>query len=137
MVLPIETPDGDRITMTAAAKKDFVPIRFYVEWHPSDEIEAECIKLGMKPDDGSSFWDWVEIPDHVKTQEFQDFNKAVAFAKEVTPLDCFGAARVYRQQQVVKHYGKRAFIQWDDECFWEVMSDDQPDVTKPDEWCVT
>jgi hypothetical protein len=121
---------------SAARKTDFVPVRFYVEWHPTAEIEAECIKQGMKPDDGTSFWDWVEIPDQAKTKIFQKFGHAVEFALLIAPLDCFGGARIYRQEQVVVKDGKRSFIRWDDECFWDgINGDDQPDITKPDEWC--
>jgi hypothetical protein len=121
---------------SAARKQDFVPIRFYVEWHPTAEIEAECIKQGMTPDDGSSFWDWVEIPDHAKMKVFQDFGAAVEFALSIASQDCFGCARVYRQQQVVVKDGKRSFIRWDDECFWDgINGTDQPDINKPDEWC--
>lgn len=117
-------------------KRDFIPERFYVEWHPTAEIEAECIKQGMKPDDGSSFWDWVEIFDHAKTTVFPSFPDAVAFALSIASQDCFGGARVYRQLQVVIRDGKRSFIRWDDECFWDGLNgDDRPDINKPDEWC--
>lgn len=120
----------------AARKQDFVPVRFYVEWHPTAEIEADCIRQGMKADDGTSFWDWVDIYEHAKTRDFQTFDDAVAFALKVAPDDCFGGARVYRQIQVVVRDGKRRFIRWDDECFWDGLNgDDRPDVNKPDEWC--
>lgn len=124
--------------VSAARKTDFTPVRFYVEWHPTAEIEAECIKQGMTPDDGSSFWDWVEIPDHAKTKVFQGFAEAVTFALEIAPQDCFGGARLYRQEQHVVKDGKRTFIRWDDECFWDgINGDDQPDINKPDEWCAS
>lgn len=118
-----------------ANKRNFIPCRFYVEWHPTAEIEAECIKQGMKPDDGTSFWDWVNIPDHAKTQDFHDFDIAVAFALTIAKEDCFGGARVYRQLQTVVRDGKRTFLRWDDECFWDgINGDDKPDLNKPDEW---
>lgn len=118
-------------------KKDFTPIRFYVEWHPTNVIEAECVSQGMKPDDGTSFWDWVEIYDYVQRQTFFDFDKAVTFALSVASQDCFGGARLYRQQQHVVKDGKRSFIRWDNECYWDGLNgDDQPDISKPDEYCV-
>lgn len=114
------------------------PTRFYVEWHPTAEIEAACILEGMKPDDGTSFWDWVEPPDYRKHQIFRDFEAAVKFALYIAPQDCFGGARLYRQEQSVVKDGKRSFIRWDDECFWDgINGDDQPDINKPDEWCET
>lgn len=117
-------------------KTDFTPVRFYVEWHPTAEIEAKCIKEGMKPDDGASFWDWVEIFDHAKSKVFQDFEGAISFALYIAPQDCFGGARIYRQQQIVVKDGKRTFVRWDDECFWDgINGDDKPDINKPDEWC--
>lgn len=123
--------------MSARKKSVFVPSRFYVEWHPTAEIEAACIAGGMKPDDGTSFWDWVDIYDHAKIRDFRDFNDAVKFALEIAPEDCFGGARVYRQIQVVVRDGKRTFIRWDNECFWDgINGDDRPDINKPDEWCV-
>jgi len=120
----------------AASKQDFTPTRFCVEWHPTDVIEAACIKEGMKPDDGSSFWDWVEPPDYRQTRVFQQFDEAVVFALTIAKGDCFGGARIYRQEQVVVKDGKRNFIRWDDDCFWDgINGDDQPDINKPDEWC--
>lgn len=115
--------------------KDFIPIRYVVCWHPTDEIEAECIKQGMKPDDGTSFWDWVDIFDHEKQVTFSEFAKAVEFSRSVAKLDCFGGARIYRQLQVVHKDDKGAFIRWEDECFWDgITGDDNPDESKPDEW---
>lgn len=123
--------------MKTPRKTDFVPFRFYVEWHPTDEIEAACRKEGMKDGDGSSFWDWVEPPDFAKTKIFQAFGEAVTFALSIASQDCFGGARIYRQEQNVIKDGKRSFLRWDDECFWDgINGDDCPDITKPDEWCV-
>jgi hypothetical protein len=121
----------------AKAAAVVVPTRFYVEWHPTSVIEAACVKLGMKPDDGTSFWDWVDIPDYTQQRLFRDdFAGAVAFALNVAKDDCFGGARIYRQIQNVVRDGKRTFIRWDDECFWDgVNGDDKPNVDKPDEWC--
>jgi hypothetical protein len=117
--------------------KAFTPVRFYVEWHPAKIIEAECVSRGMKPDDGTSFWDWVEVYDHVQTKTFPDFTTAVAFALSIASQDCFGGARLYRQQQHVKKLGKRSTICWDDECYWDGLSgDDCPDINKPDQYCV-
>ena len=123
--------------MTSPARQtDFVPVRFYVEWHPTAEVEAECIKQGMKPDDGTSFWDWVEIYDHVQHRVFHNFDDAVAFALAIAPEDCFGGSRLYRQQQIVIKDGKRSLIRWDDECFWDgINGDDKPEINNPDEWC--
>lgn len=119
-----------------AQGKEIIPTRFYVEWHPTAEIQAECIKQGMRPDDGTSFWDWVEISDHAKTKTFQEFTEAVTFALTVAKDDCFGGARIYQQEQTVVKDGKRSFIRWDDECFWDgINGDDNPDINKPDEWC--
>lgn len=118
------------------ARKEPQPVRYLVEWHSVAEVEAACIKVGMKPDDGTGFWDWVEIYDHKSHEVFRDFSAAVARAKEVAPLDCFGGGRVYRQVQVVARDGKRHVIRWDDECFWDGLNgDDQPDEDKPDELC--
>lgn len=123
--------------------KEPTPTRFYVEWHPTAEIEAACIAEGMKPNDGSSFWDWVEPPDYRKTQVFRNFDIAVDFAIGIAEQDCFGGARIYRQTQTVVKDGKRAFIRWDDECFWDGINGrpdvngvvDRPNIDKPDEWC--
>lgn len=117
-------------------KPDFVPTRFYVEWHPTHIIEAECKRQGMLPDDGTSFWDWVDISDNAQTKTFPAFTDAVKFALSIASQDCFGGARLYRQQQVVVKDGKRSFIRWNDECFWDGISEgDQPDITKPDQYC--
>jgi hypothetical protein len=114
------------------AKTDFIPVRYYTEWHPLAEIEADCAKQGMKPNDGTSFWDWIDINDHVCTRTFRDFDKAVAFAKETAPLDCFGSPRVYRQYQHVVKYGAKSVIRWDDECYWDDF-ESAPDINKPDQ----
>lgn len=120
----------------AATKFEVKPERFYVEWHPTSEIEAECVKQGMRPRDGTSFWDWVEPSDHAKTRIFRNFEDAVTLAMVVAPLDCFGGARIYRQTQIVVKDGKRAFIRWDDQCFWDGINGDYPpDINKPDHWC--
>ena len=77
-----------------------------------------------------------EIPDHAKTKVFQDFGAAVEFALSIADQDCFGGARIYRQQQIVVKDGKRSFIRWDDECFWDgINGTDQPNINRPDEWC--
>lgn len=122
--------------MSSPAKKaQIIPTRFYVEWHPTIGIEAACVEEGMKPDDGTSFWDWVDPYDFRKTRTFQNFDEAVAFAVEIAPQDCFGGARLYRQIQVVMRDGHCSFIWWDDECFWDGLNgDDRPDINKPDEW---
>lgn len=123
--------------MASARKKpEPTPTRYYVEWHPTTEIEAECIKQGMVPDDGTSFWDWVEIYDHVQQRVFRDFNEAVKFALSIASQDCFGGARIYRQTQTVVRDGKRVYIQWNDECFWDgINGTDAPAESYPDEWC--
>lgn len=119
-----------------AKPRDFIPERFVVEWHPSAEIEAECVKLGMKTDDGTSYWDWVEIQDHAQTKAFRKFDDAVAFALTVAEGDCFHGARIYKQLQELVRDGKRTFIRWEDHCFWDgINGDDKPDAAKPDEWC--
>lgn len=123
--------------MGAKRKPEPTPTRYYVEWHPTAEVEAECVKLGMRPDDGSSFWDWVEIFEHRKTKTFHGFDEAVAFALAVAGDDCFGGARIYRQEQVVaKDDRGRSFIRWDDECFWDGVNANwpKPDASSPDEW---
>ncbi len=129
--------------MTASRKKDFIPVRFCVEWHPTVDIESACVAEGMKPDDGTSFWDWVDPPDYRKTKVFQKFDEAVAFAFTIAEQDCFGGARIYRQEQLVVKDGKRSFLRWDDDCFWDGINGrpdvdgkiDRPDIDKPDQWC--
>jgi hypothetical protein len=118
-----------------AKRKEPIPTRYVVEWHPTAAIEAECVKLGQKPDDGTSFWDWVDIDDHVETRTFPIFDEAVTFALSIAGQDCFSGARIYRQVQIVIRDGKHAFIRWESECFWDGLNgDDKPDVEKPDQW---
>lgn len=115
---------------------DFIPTRFYVEWHPTNTIAAECIRQGMKPDDGTSFRDWCDVLDYARTKTFTDFDDAVAFALAIAPQDYFGGVRLYRQQQSVVKDGKRSFIRWDDQCYWDGLNGDHcPDLAKPDEYC--
>ena len=110
--------------------------RYYVEWHPTDKIQAKCTEKGMQPDDGTALWDWVDVVDYATTHVFPTFEEAVAFALTIVGKDCLGGPRIYQQNQHIAKHGQIHRIEWTDECFWDGVDDKRkPDPTQPDEYC--
>ncbi len=111
-------------------------IRYVVSFTPIMDVEEVCLKSGMKPNDGTSFWDWIE-PDHCEQDvEFHTFRLALAFAKQKVDEDVFGTPRLIRQHMLNDTddlgttYDSKS---WGTDATWEIddereFAEDEPDL---------
>lgn len=110
-------------------------IRYTVVYVSAEAAEAAAYAAGMKDDDGSSIWDWTDEYSHeVVVGPTDQFDKAVALAKQALPLDVFSEVQVVREVRdtaISRHQPG-----WIRDALWFIYNaDDNPKADDPDHKC--
>lgn len=103
-------------------------IRYVVTYVPTDAVTAAAYRAGMKDDDGSSVWDWVDENDYERVAEpVYDFSEAINLARSFIAYDIFEEVSVTRQ--ILHRMSRRE--SWERDAIWLVYDTGQ-DVREDD-----
>lgn len=106
--------------------------RYRVTWTPLTEVEFASARRGMKPDDGSSFWDWCDVEEFERVEEFSAWQAALTFAKRAKRRDVWLMPRIMKLVRVERRDDAGPFEGWDAIGMWEVDGRSGLDPNDPD-----
>ena len=103
---------------------------YHVTYQPTKDVEALATKRGMTPSDGTSFWDWVDTGECIRTVcQTNDWSSATSHARMFAEDDVCGQCRI---EEIVRVHWRGAPPTWETLSLWDVGADTMPNIDEPD-----